>query len=455
MDGDLVQAVLSRAVGVQAASNPGRLVFVFENGARPAEPVTAGDLALRGNQIAWEWHRRGLRRGDRVAIMLRNHPEFVYGLVAASKLGLLVVPVDPRSPAGWLGACLQSAGCDALLAADYVVAEPEAAGVIARAGVRTWVLSTPEGQAGGLVPSEAWPALNEALEGPERAEVGERVDKLSVPWLLSCTSSAASRTGGVRVVELAYERLLVYRGLPRLFGYRPDDIPYTGLSLTRGNALLVTMLPAVWGAVHHAVLSRTFMKSRLWDVCIDHGCTTWSSLGGMASAVYREPTSTRDRAHRVRLVVSAGMPKEIWRPFEERFGVRVLEWYGTMEGGFAYNPVGVGPVGSFGKPPEGLIEMDVLDEDGRPVKPGQIGELVVRPAGGQARLTYFGDPEGSAAKVRGGWLHTGDMVTRDAAGWLSFAFSQERPADRDGVALGPFPVRERVRATRDGFESWT
>jgi acyl-CoA synthetase (AMP-forming)/AMP-acid ligase II len=447
MDAELTQAVLSRAVGAQAAHNAGRLVFVFENGPLPAEPVTTGDLAVRGNQIAWALHQRGLRRGDRVAIMLRNHPEFVYGLVAASKLGLPVVPVDPRSPPERLGACLEAAECGALLTADHVVADPAAAEVIRQAGLPTWVLSTPEGRAEGLDPSGAWPVLNEALDGAERADVGEHVDDLAAPWLLAFTPGV---TGRPRAVEFPHERLVLYRRVPRLFGYRGEDIPYTGLSLTRGNALLVTMLPAVWGAVHHAVLSRTFTKSRLWDVCIDHGCTTWSSLGGIAAAVYREPTSTRDRAHRVRLVVSVGMPREIWRPFEERFGVRVLEWYGTMEGGFAYNPVGVGPVGSFGKPPEGLIEMEVLGEDGRPVVPGRIGELVVRPAGGEARLSYFKDPEGSAGKVRRGWLHTGDMVTRDEAGWLSFAFHHE-----GGPDLTPVPVRERVRATRDGPEGWS
>jgi crotonobetaine/carnitine-CoA ligase len=54
-----------------------------------------------------------------------------------------------------------------------------------------------------------------------------------------------------------------------------------------------------------------------------------------------------------------------------------------------------------------------------------VGELVVRPAGGEAQLTYFKDAEASARKVRGGWLFTGDMVTRDEEGWLYFAHRRE------------------------------
>ena len=213
--------------------------------------------------------------------------------------------------------------------------------------------------------------------------------------------------------------------MPGWFGYHADDVTYTGLSLTHGNALIATMLPALTRTVRQAVFSRWFTKTRLWDVCIEHGVTTWSNLGGIATAVYSEPSAPTDRAHPVRLVISAGMPREIWRAFEERFGVEVLEWYGTMEGGFACNPVGVGPVGSFGKPPEGVVEMDVRDDDDRSVGPGELGELIVRPAGGVARLSYFRNPEASARKVRDGWLRTGDMVTRDADGWYFFSHRRE------------------------------
>src|SRR5207245_4268876 len=170
---------------------------------------------------------------------------------------------------------------------------------------------------------------------------------------------------------------------------------------------------------------RWFTKSRIWDVCIAHGCTTWSNLGGIPTAVYGEPPAPHDRAHQVRLVVSAGMPRDLWEPFEQRFGVRILEWYGTMEGGFAYNPPSVGPVGSFGKPPEGLIEMDVFGEDDRAVPAGQVGELVVRPAGQQAVLEYYKNPEASARKTRGGWMHSGDMCRRDEDGWFYFGFRKE------------------------------
>ncbi|GAB3837347.1 AMP-binding protein [Dactylosporangium cerinum] len=130
------------------------------------------------------------------------------------------------------------------------------------------------------------------------------------------------------------------------------------------------------------------------------------------------------------------MPRGVWSEFEERFGSRILEWYGTTEGvAFAYKPVGQGPVGSFGKPPAGVIEMDVVDDEGHSVPPGVPGELIARSSGVDAQLTYIGQPEASAEKVRGGWLHTGDMVTRDDDGWLFYAHRKEQGAIRK---LGEF-----------------
>ena len=415
-------AVLSRVVTAGAERDPDRLVYVFENGPLAEERVTAADLAVRGNRLAHLVRAAGLRAGDRVGIMLRNHPEFVYGYIAAAKLGTPAVPIDPRVRGEKLAYFLTFSECALLLTADYVVADPAVAATIRATGVRTLVLSTPEGRAAGLEGAGFEP-LNPALDGPDRPDVGEHVTDAATPWFLGFTSGT---TGNPKAIEVGHDRFLLYRKLPAgYFGLRPDDVFYTGLSLTHGNAVIVTMMPPLWRSVRHAVFSRWFSASRLWDICRAQGATVWSNLGGIATAVYSRPARPDDAANPVRLVLSAGMPRELWQPFRERFGVEILEWYGTMEGGFACNPPGVGPVGSFGKAPPELLATDVLDADGHSVPPGGRGELVIRPANGPARLTYFKNAEASERKVRGGWLRTGDVVVRDADGWLYFEHRME------------------------------
>lgn len=436
------RAIFARLIQARAEEDPDRRCLVFENGEHPVQDITFRDLAIRGNQVAVELQRLGLRRGDRVGIMLRNHPEFVYSMAGASQLGLVTVPIDPRARGERLRYFLTLAGCAALLVADYVLADPEAVAVIRNVDPRTLALSTPEGRAAGIDVS-GWFTLNEVLEGPERSHAGQHTRSLSDPWLLSYTSGT---TGNPKALGFGYDRMLFYRRTPEFFQYRPDDVPYTGLSLIHGNALVVTLMPAIWGVVDHSVFSRWFTKTRLWDVCIAHGCTTWSNLGGIATAIYGEPPHPHDREHRVRLVHSAGMPPELWEPFEERFGVQILEWYGMMEGGFAYNPPGVGPRGSFGKPPHGLVVMDVFDEEDRPAPPRQLGELVVHPAGQPARVEYHRNPEASAAKVRGGWLRTGDLCWKDEEGWLYFGRRAEEGGIRKVGEFVPVGLVGRVLA---------
>jgi crotonobetaine/carnitine-CoA ligase len=286
------------------------------------------------------------------------------------------------------------------------------------------VVSTPEGRAAGLDHSATHPVLHDPPDGASGRDPGEHVDDPTTPWLVV---PASAGNGDVTGVEVPHERLLLWRLVPGFFGYRPDDVAYTGLPLGEPNVLTATVVPALLGAIHHAVVGREPDPARLWEICIDHRCTTWANGDGLATAVYRAPSSRQDRTHPVRLVVSTGMPREIWRPFEERFAVRVLEWYGSPEGAFAYNPVGVGPVGSFGRPPAGLLEMDVLGGDDQALPAGRVGELALR--------------------RRDGWVRTGHRVSRDANGWLFFRGPP--------IALGSERVKEPVTATRDSSDGET
>ncbi|MCB1683332.1 MAG: AMP-binding protein, partial [Pseudomonadales bacterium] len=221
-----------------------------------------------------------------------------------------------------------------------------------------------------------------------------------------------------------------------VFGFQKDERLYTGLSLTHGNAQAVTLAAALCLELP-AVISRKFTKSRLWDICRKHGSTTFSLLGGMATAIYSEPAKADDGDNPVRMVTSAGMPRAIWESFEKRFNLKVLEWYGAVEGGLAFKPIGEGPIGSFGKPGPGL-DMRILDEQDRDCPPGVQGEICSRPLSGDApSVEYHGNPEASQAKTRGGWLRSGDIGHRDADGWLFFDYRKGGGIRRSGDFINP------------------
>jgi crotonobetaine/carnitine-CoA ligase len=229
-----------------------------------------------------------------------------------------------------------------------------------------------------------------------------------------------------------------------LFGYRPDERPYTGLSFSHGNAQSVTLAPALLLGLR-AVFSRRFTKSKLWDVCRCYGVTSFSLVGGMATGIYSEPVRPDDGDNPVQLVISGGMPPAIWEAFEKRFDVRILEFYGAMDGGgMAYKPVGEGPVGSFGRPMSGL-EMKILDEHGAECPPGVVGEICTRPAGQSApAVDYHGNPEAGRAKVRGGWNRSGDMGHRNEDGWLFFDYRKGGGIRHNGDFVNPSFVEKAI-----------
>ena len=244
-------------------------------------------------------------------------------------------------------------------------------------------------------------------------------------------------TGDPKGVMIRNNRTGLYSVLTQIvWKYRPKDILYSGLSFSHGNAQAVTLFPALYSDTT-AVFSQRFTKSRIWDICRKYGCTSFSLLGGMMAAIYNEPSRPDDSENPVKTVISAGTPKAIWESFEERFAVQILEWYGSVEGGFAYKPPGKGPIGSFGKGIPGVMELKVVDENDNEVDPGVTGELIFRMLRGETKVDYLGLPEESKEKTAGGWLRTGDMVHRDEKGWFYFDHRKGTELRRAGDFIQP------------------
>ena len=155
------------------------------------------------------------------------------------------------------------------------------------------------------------------------------------------------------------------------------------------------------------------------------------------SGIHNEPEKPDDADNPVKVVLSAGTPAAIWEGFEERFDVKILEWYGSVEGGFAYKPVGKGPIGSFGKPVPGIMEFKIVDNEDKEVPTGRTGELISRLIKGETKVDYLGLPEASEAKTRGGWLRSGDIVSKDENGWYYFHYRKGTELRRAGDFIQP------------------
>lgn len=434
------EQILANLIANRAERQPDLEVLTFEHPGCEDEVRTYSQLWDNGRRIAAALTAGRVGRGGHFGLLMQNHPEFVDAMVGASISGAVFVPIDPRTRGEKLVYMLRHSGCRGVICADYVLDNLDAVRDQLPELEWIWVLDSGAATARPLDQYQGVRRLEEILAS-DVPEVEIVSDDPAAPMEIMYTSGT---TGDPKGVVIHHARFAAVGNWYGLLGYAPDDRPYTGLSLTHGNAQLVT-LSCTLKLGMRAVISRKFSKSRLWDVARKHGCTTFTLLGGMTTAIYSEPERPNDRDNPVRFVISAGMPAAIWRSFERRFGVEILEFYGAVEGGLSIKPIGQGPVGSVGKPPAAL-RMRIVDEYGQDVEPGQRGEIIFRPADGSAPVVdYLHNPEASASKTRGGWLRMGDIGHVDEDGWLFFDFRMGGAIRHNGDFVDPAAI-EKVLA---------
>jgi crotonobetaine/carnitine-CoA ligase len=433
--------ILADLIAAHAKTDPDLDVVTFEGGGvREDEIRTYVQLLENANRIAAGLIARGMEKGDRFAILLRNHPEFVEAIIAASITGTVFVPIDPRTRGEKLAYTLANSNSKGVICGDYALAQVDE--VRDRTPEVGFVLVLESGEEpGAMATADARDAesLGELL-ATEAPRVEVRTESPDDPFEIIYTSGT---TGDPKGVVMAARRFVEASAMAMLLGWDDDERPYTGLSLTHGNAQLLTLAPSLV-LKKRVVISRKFTKSRLWDITRKYGCTLFNLLGGMTTAIYSEPERANDADNPVRRVFSAGMPATIWANFAKRFDVKIIEGYGAVEGGFAIN-LGDGPVGSFGKPPANL-EIKIVDEEGNECAPGELGELISRPTdGSRPQVEYFGNKDASDKKTWGGWLRSGDICHRDDEGWLYFDYRKGGGLRHNGDFVNPGFV-ERVIA---------
>ncbi len=426
--------ILADYIAGKSEEKPDHLVVTFEGaGVREDETRTYGQLFDNGNRLAAALIDRRMAFGDRFATLIRNHPEFIECMVGASVSGCVVVPIDPRTRGEKLKFTLNNSECKGVVCALYSL--PQVIEIAAEVASLEWVLVLEDSEDAGDAAIDDLTIASSYAEVRERPAmaVDVRLKAPEDPLQILYTSGTTGDPKGVVFGNVRFGGAM-FGG--QMFGWTSDDSPYTGLSLTHGNAQLLTFAPAI-GMDLPVVISRKFTKSRLWDITRKYNCTIFNLLGGMSTAVYSEPERANDADNPVRLVMSAGMPQAIWQNFERRFDLKVFEMYGAIEGGMALNPPGVGPVGSFGKG-AATLEIRIVDDDGDVCAAGEPGELISRPlGGGEVRVEYFKNTEASKKKTTGGWLRSGDICHQDEDGWLYFDFRKGGGIRHNGDFINP------------------
>jgi crotonobetaine/carnitine-CoA ligase len=386
----------------------------------------------------------GVKPGVGVSIMMPNAPEWLFVYFATQKLGAYAVPVNVALKGEGLRHIVDHSDSSILVChPDYAPAVTDVVGSLPK--VSHVVVNTTEAPAEWKVP-KGWITLAELMEASDE-NPGVEID----PESISAIMYTSGTTGAPKGVVNRYKGMNI-AGI-RLVGamLKPDDVPYTCLPLFHANALFLTTVRSLVIGLP-MVLARRFSASRFWDEMRRYDVTTFNGLGAMIPILMKQPERENDRDNKVRFVFSAACPASVWAEFEKRFGLHIVEGYAAVDGG-GYMVINMGnaPKGSFGKPTN---PFRIVDDDGAEVPVGQPGELLFEVDDAKRRkVEYYKNEEASGAKIRDGWLYTGDLVTADAEGNLYFVDRKSDSLRRRGENISSWEVEREINAHPDVLES--
>ncbi|MEM7567716.1 MAG: AMP-binding protein, partial [Pseudomonadota bacterium] len=245
-----------------------------------------------------------------------------------------------------------------------------------------------------------------------------------------------------------------YRGMGGLCALEDGaERMLTPLPLFHMNALACSVMAMLATGGCLIVLDRFHPRS-WWASVRDSRATCIHYLGVMPPMLMGAPESEADRDHAVRFGFGAGVPGDLHAPFEARFGFPLIEAWAMTETGAGgvitahEEPRHVGTA-CFGRTDAG-VEARVVGDDGSEAGADEPGELLVRRAGPDPRHGFFDrylkDEVATEAAWKGGWLHTGDVVRRDAAGNFRFVDRKKNVIRRSGENIAAVEVEGALRA---------
>jgi fatty-acyl-CoA synthase len=417
---------------VRARAGDGHAALLFEDRSWTyAEYVTA---SAERAALLTELRRPG---PFHVGVLLDNVPEFALWLGAAALTGAIVVGINPTRRGAELARDITHTECQLLVTETRH--QPLLDGL--DTGVATdRVLVTD---------SEAYAALLDAYRDAPLPDVSVTESDL---YLLLFTSG----TSGAPKACLCSQGRLAGIGvaLSSMVKLGADDVCYVAMPMFHSNALMAGWAPALAGGSTTA-LRRRFSASGFLPDVRKFGVTYFNYVGKPLSYVLATPEQPDDADNPLRLVFGNEAADLDIDRFSKRFGVPVIDSYGSTEGGAVVQRTPDMPPGALGRGRDGVAVLDPetgeetpaarFDADGRLLNPDEaIGELVNR-LGASGFEGYWNNDDANAARVHDGIYWTGDLAYRDEQGFLYFAGRDYDWLRVDGENFSAAPV-ERILA---------
>ena len=400
------------------------------------EAVVEGDVRLthaqvnaRANRLAHALRELGVGPGDRVALLARNDYRFVEIYFALPKLGAIFVPLNFWASERELVYMLKRCSASVLIVAGSYLDTLEAI----RPGltsVRHIVVYE------GEPPPDAT-AYDALLEGGDDSEPSPRPDPCDDTLILFTSGSTGPPKGAVHT---HYSLLYTANAMDLEYGVRESDITLHFLPMFSSN--LEHLLPLAYIGASHVIL-RKFEPAVVWETIERERVTHFDAVPTTIRLLLQEPSMEDRDLSSLRLVTYASepMPPATITEWLERLPhTEAVQFYGMIE--FlcvtAQQPwAQLGRLGTVGRPHVGT-DVRLVDEDGKDVPTGEIGEVIARcPCGMRG---YWDDPEATALAMPEGWMVTGDLGRFDEDGFLTLIGRKKDIIKSGGMSISAAEV---------------
>jgi carnitine-CoA ligase len=403
---ELEELVLGPLVRKQGEVHRNEVFLRFREG-----DLTYGEVDNISDRMAAGFTAAGVIRGEHVAVMLPNTPDFLHVIFALAKLGAVAVPLNVDYRGDLLLHVLSSSDSSALVVDEaYLDRVTPLADRLPRL---RWVAVRAERAPTERLGTSAF-ALRELLDhgdDPPRPDVGFG-DLQAIMY----TSGTTGPSKGV----MTPHALALTCALDNLrFLDRWGKTIYCPLPLFHAAGLWDGVMAALLSGGSCAIVDR-FSASRFWDDIRYFRAQAVMGVFSMIPILLNRPPTPTDTDHPLETFYMG--KSNLDEAFHARFGVRSVETYTSTEAGIPTgSPFGEWRAGSCGQENSERFEVTLVDPSDREVGPGEPGEIVVRPRQPYVITTgYYGFPEHTAHCFRNMWFHTGDRAYRDEDGYFYF-----------------------------------
>ncbi len=425
-----------------AKKSPDKLAMLHVSEDKTERRFTFNDMRRASNQCANYFKSLGIKKGDRVLLVLRRHYQFWFAMLGLNKLGAVAIPATSQLQAHDYEYRFQAAGISAVICTP----KDDAAHQIDLACAHY------DGLKHKLIVNgkrEGWRSFDEehTLYSTHfyRDEYTACGDDLMLMYFTSGTS------GYPKIAAHTYKYPLGHFHTAKYWhAVDPDGLHFT-ISDT-GWA------KAMWGKLYGQWLCEAatfvydfdrFDAADILPMFAKYHITTFCAPPTMLRLMIKQDISRFDLSS-VRHMTTAGeaLNPEVYRQFEKATGLKIMEGFGQSESTMIIgNMVGAShKIGSMGRPAP-IYSVSLMGADGKPVRDGEVGEIVIDISQGTPcglAVGYYGDAEKTAETWRDGWYHTGDTAWRDEDGLYWYVGRVDDVIKSSGYRIGPFEIESVI-----------